>query len=452
MAFSTIQGSGGAPDSFVGTTGVDSIAVVNSNGNYFLGANTDADVLNFNTTASALYNGVVSNATIKGGDGRDRMTWASAAATTYTNAFINGNGDRDTFTTNANDTFLASTISGGAANDTVAVNANITSTVVNGNKGIDTITTGLVITSSSVRGGGGGDLVTIGDAGNDAVTNSLVNGDLGNDRITFNSGTGSLDGTSIMGGEGTDNITFAAAAVGTGTDSLFLNGNAGDDTITLAAASVIGATTVFGGAGSDTIVSGGAAATDLVTLVGGAGADTITADAQATDIAIFDTLTDGGASASATSGAVLASGDTLIGFDTNAALEDVQFSASALSGSASAINENGAAGWDLNSTGVYREVADANFTYGTTTATAITTAINTAIGASGVIGDIGDVGYFVFDGTTNAAGDAAIIQVTLGTTRATGAGTALDAGDTIAFYALGGAGTSFDGAGVQFIA
>ena len=63
-------------------------------------------------------------------------------------------------------------------------------------------------------------------------------------------------------------------------------------------------------------------------------------------------------------------------------------------------------------------------------------------------GDVGDVGYIVFGGGTAAANDAAIVQVTLGSTKA---GAALNAADQVAIYAAGGAGTAFDGT-INFVA
>ena len=141
MAFSTIQGSGGAPDSFVGTTGVDALAIANSDGNFFVGANAGNDNIIISNTGAPLYAGVLSTSTVKGGAGRDTLNIGTAAnASTYTNLFINGNGDRDNITfARLTDAIIASTIKGGAGNDTMNT-AALTSALVNGNKGVDTIT------------------------------------------------------------------------------------------------------------------------------------------------------------------------------------------------------------------------------------------------------------------------------------------------------------------------
>ena len=446
MAFSTIQGSGGAPDSFVGTSGVDSIVAVDSVGNYFLGAQEGNDNLNFNTTASTLYGRVVSNATIKGGAGTDTLTWASAANTIYSSAFINGNADRDTFTTIAGDSFLTSSILGGAANDTFTFAADMTATSLNGNKGIDTIDVTGEVSGSSVRGGQGGDLIEL--DGGQAITNTLVSGDLGNDRITIAAGGESLDGTTLSGGDGTDFITVNN--VGDAGDVILVTGNAGVDTITLAAASTATSTSVLGGEGNDILTSGGAAAANAVTIIGGVGADQITAGGGA-DRVIYDAVDQGGASASGFSTSLVAAGDTLTGLDLGAVATDaLSFSSDALVGTGEAVDTNGG-DWVMNTTGVYfAAAADANINT-TSTYRNVTDAINGALGVNGVEGDAGDVGYFIFDGSAGgAADDALVVQVTLGTTRTAGNATALDAGDAISVVAFGGAGTVLDGT-INFI-
>jgi len=443
LAFSTIQGSGGAPDSFVGTSGVDSIVLVNSDGNYFLGAQQAGDNITFQTTGNVLYDGVVSNATIKGGQGTDTLTWNTAvgANTFYSSAFVNGNSDRDTITTNALDTFLTSTIHGGAANDTLTLNSALTSSVVNGNKGIDTIVTANVINGSTVFGGGGGDLITLGAA---PFTNSTVSGDLGNDAIAVNTAGNSLNNSTFQGGDGVDSIIFTGT--GAANDVVYINGNDGIDTLTLAAGHAATSTTIEGGVGDDIITTGGAAVTNLVTVVGGEGADTITAAGADAVRVIYNGTNQGGASASVVSNAVAAVGDTITGLDMGAVAQSaLTFSAAALNGTGSALDAAGA--WDMNAAGVYNAAGvDFNLAGGTATYAQIAAAATAVFGT--VTGDLGDIGYIVFGGPTAAASDAAIVQVTLGSTKANAA---LNAADQVAIYAIGGAGTAFDGT-VNFIA
>ena len=443
MAFSTIQGSG-APDTFVGTSGVDAIALVNSAGSFFLGAQEADDNIQIINSGSALYGGVLSSSTLKGGAGVDTFTIGSAGAanqSTYTGVFFNGNAGRDTFAIQANDTLVASTLHGGAANDTVTTGINTTS-LINGNKGIDTITTGAASTSSTIFGGGGGDILTLGAA---AFTSSLLSGDKDNDTISVGTAANSLNGSTFLGGAGVDSIVFTGT--GAANDVILIGGGDDVDTLTLAAGHAATSTTIDGGSGNDVITTGAAAGTNLVTVIGGSGSDQITAGG-ADAVRLMYTGTDqGGAGASTASTAVAAAGDTITGLDIGAAGApgSLTFSAAALVGTGSALDAAGA--WDMNTAGVYNAAAvDFNQVVGTATYANVAAAVTAVIGT--VTGDVGDVGYIVFGGGTAAANDAAIVQVTLGSTKA---GVALNAADQVAIYAAGGAGTAFDGT-INFVA
>ena len=122
MAFTTISGSGAAADSFVGTTGADSIALANTEGNFIATGEGGSDVVTLLNSGSALYADVVTNARISGGDGTDTFTLGTAGnATVFTSGLINGNAGRDTITLLQTDTYAGSSILGGKANDTMVL-------------------------------------------------------------------------------------------------------------------------------------------------------------------------------------------------------------------------------------------------------------------------------------------------------------------------------------------
>jgi Ca2+-binding RTX toxin-like protein len=431
LAFSTIQGSGGAPDSFVGTSGVDSIAIVDSTGNYFLGAQQANDIVNLNTTANPLYTRVVSNTELKGGQGDDSFTWTSGAATTYVSSWVNGNSNADTLTFAAGDSFLSSTLHGGQGADTINGSTSaFSATLVNGNKNNDTLTFNGVITNSSLFGGQGNDTIRGNTVANtNAVTNSVINGDDGNDTISFNFAGAtlkSLNGTSISGGAGIDVISLANAGV-TG-DTVFVNGNGGTDTIN---GTLVGSASLFGGQGVDTITSGGAA----TTFVGGEGADVMTAGAGV-DRFYYTAFGQGGAGVAGNNGSAITGGD-LIG--SIAAADFVGIETDIVIGSTAVAAATTQNNWNVNSTGVAIFGATAAVP---TTAAAISTLVGT------VVGDAGDTAYVVINDTTNAAtavNGSILVQVTLGATRAAGAGTVLGAQDTINLL---GTFTQATGAGV----
>lgn len=418
MAFSTIQGSGGAPDSFVGTTGVDALAVANSDGNFFVGANAGNDNIIISNTGAPLYSGVLSTSTVKAGDGRDTLTIGTAGnVTTFTNLFVNGNGDRDTITFLAADTVLASTIKGGAANDTITTGI-VTSALVNGNKGVDTVTVGAAATASSVHGGGGADIITT--ASN--FTNGLMSGDLGDDRITITGGN-TLDGSTVAGGEGADNINLAAAGDAADED-LLVEGGAGVDIIT---GPIAGTTsTLNGGEGGDTLsMSGAVGANATSTLIGGAGSDTINL-ASGTGTVLYSAASDFGAFGSAASGAVAANGDTITGFNTT--VDEIAVGNIISGVGAVAANQGLAAGVNFNTNGVVVTSANATaltFNLATGTYADLEAVVTQATG--NVTGDAGDTGIVsLLDG----GGNILNVAVTLGTAAA--GGRAIDNTDSLA--------------------
>lgn len=315
MAFSTIQGSGGAPDSFVGTSGVDSITLIDETGNFFLGAQEADDFVGF--TATFLDSGIIQGATLKGGQGSDTFADLSTSGTntTLVATWLNGNSDGDAIGSAAQSIqAITSTISGGQGDDAIFVD-NTSNSIVNGNKDDDTITLGNdgnSISLSTIYGGQGDDLITV-DAGITNVLNSLISGDDGDDEITLELNSNFTDST-INGGEGddvisaniTEDVTIDGGAGideisggngddvlsgGDGVDSIF--GNAGDDTID-------------GGAGEDEIFGG----TGDNVITGGAGADRMTAQGTSDNFAYARGLNGTAETGSVSTGAV----DRLLGF------------------------------------------------------------------------------------------------------------------------------------------
>ena len=325
LAFSTIQGSGGAPDSFVGTAGVDPITLVNTLGNFILTGVGDSDLVDFVGSGNAP---AVTDATLKGGDGADDFN--DVTGEVFTSVDINGNAGDDTLNFGAS-IFTNSMIRGGKDDDLIDVSF-LTGSLINGNKGDDTIEVVDVITSDVFGGQGDDDILVsgtvslsaiAGDAGNDDITftstgiatvsNSTVTGGDGNDLVIFNTvqditisnisfdlgdGNNTLNandadvllgaGIDVTGGSGIDVVNFFAALADTGnTAGVTVDGGAGADQLT---GSVL-ADSLVGGDGDDAIA--GTNGNDIIT--GGAGADTLTAGLGSVDF-VYDSVADSAAS------------------------------------------------------------------------------------------------------------------------------------------------------------
>ncbi len=413
MAFSTVLGSGGANDSFVGTTGVDAIALSNNTGNFFLGGNQANDNVQVINSGSALYTGVLTTATIRGGAGEDTLTLGNGNATVFTGAFVNGGSERDTITSNAANTFIASTVQGGKANDTITTSI-LTTSLVNGNKGQDTITLGAANTSATIHGGGGNDVITDG-----AVTtaDTLISGDLGNDTVTLTNGGLTSDALTVKGGDGVDTISLGDIGVAAN-DDIFVSGNAGNDTLTGTSVTVT-EITLAGGAGDDTIATGAG----VSTTIGGLGNDAMTAGASI-DVFQYTAQGQGGALGAANGTTGIAAADTIAGFSRTAEVDLIQLDASeTLVGSSSTATAGAQNSWNLDNTGVFVNTNAQAFIAGTTTAATISAAIGT------VTGDSGDIAYAAIDSGGTVTN---LFQITLGTDKAAAA---LNAGDSIALIA-----------------
>jgi len=419
LAFSTIQGSGGAPDSFVGTSGVDSIAIANSDGNFFVGGQEANDLITSVDSGSALYPGVLSNATAKGGQGADTITiTGSGNGSIFISTFINGNSNGDTINVanGAGDVISVSTVQGGQGNDTlnVGLTGSATSIFVNGNVNADTITSGGA--SSTIYGGQGNDTLRIFAPGS-----ATISGDNDNDNIALTDNVG-INNATFLGGQGNDTISVALRT--TGTDSIRIYGNDGTDTITGTGAGATGNTTIDGGAGIDFITTNVAGTT---TVNGGDGSDTIANDGAT--INWYTSATEGGSFSGSTSTAAIGGAyDTITGF--LIAADAIAFSASALTGTASVAVANGApTAANFNTTGVIAYTAAASGLTDLSTYANVLTALNTA-GANSFTGDAGDIGYVFLEDTAGVGYQLFAVQ--LGSTKA---GVALNNSDNIAFVA-----------------
>jgi Ca2+-binding RTX toxin-like protein len=248
MTFTTVAGTGGSPDSFFGTQGIDTISLNTRANGAWLGARQADDVITIAATASR-----------------------------YT---LNAGAGNDTITCQAASTISDSRVFGDAGGDTINI-AAVSNSTVSGGQGIDSISTAGLVSSALINGNQGADQINI----NAGATNSSIFGGIDDDTITI---TTRLVNSKVKSNEGVDNITIAA---GTTLQGSTVNGNAGNDTITVNAIAAFANSMLFGGTGNDSInannarvgvlVSGDAGNDDIVggtgndTLIGGTGNDSL---------------------------------------------------------------------------------------------------------------------------------------------------------------------------------
>lgn len=326
MAFTTTKGSGATDaTSFVGTAGVDSLNVINSEVDFRVEARASADIVLLQN-----FTNVVDGATVFGGAGDDNIT--TAAANTLTGAYINGNKDVDTIGIGTT-SYSASEVYGGQGADILNVN-NLFGGFINGNKDADTITTTAAgnisgdiyggqgsdtiningnVTSGSIRGDKDIDILNIGNGAAAAVQtfgNATFNGNAGDDQITFDvrAAGSAVTNTTVFGGAGADVFTI----VGTNTEAAFFSGDNGNDTITKGGNGQND--TMLGGAGTDTITSN----TGTNRIESGTEADSVALGAG-TDSVVQSV----GDSNAATATVGIAAGTTIAGGDTVTVNADV---------------------------------------------------------------------------------------------------------------------------------
>ena len=269
LAFSTLQGSGSAPDSFIGTAGVDSITFnttvteqspFTAAEPFFLSAEGADDSVLFSPNDDQNIN--VAASTLRGGAGNDSFVITSNRGfkSTFTGTLLNGNGDNDFI---AFDGILAnSTIQGGQGSDIINVEDTLTSSIVNGNKEADLVAVEGISFNSSIFGGQGDDTVLFdgelgsslvaGNDGDDLVEvegdisiNSTIQGNDGNDVIAVDFEDESF-GILIQGNNGNDDIFVESVSV-----NAAIEGNDGNDLIDV---NIIVNSAVLGGLGVDEIL------------------------------------------------------------------------------------------------------------------------------------------------------------------------------------------------------
>lgn len=349
MAFERVASTtSGGTTSYLGSSGSDSIAgVLAETSNVFINGRAGAD-----SNALPNISGHFTNFTLKGGQGKDDLTFLNSTSG-LKSSFVNLNKGDDNAAFNH---IASSTVLGGQGNDTFSSGMISKSSTLNGNKGNDVIDiTGL--SASSFYGGQGNDTLDIrgniddaltrGDNDDDVITvlngatnvNHTINGNAGNDSVNINA-IASFTSSNINGGAGNDSVNAATSTVG-----ITANGDAGTDTLSGGS----GGDVFNGGDGADTIF--GLTGTD--TLNGGAGDDifSIAATAEITG----DTLT-GGTSGQTNGDTVVITGVTDLKGITNATLltdgqiENVRidgavaatFNGSQLTGQAINFNDNAA--------------------------------------------------------------------------------------------------------------
>ena len=405
------------------------VAAINLTG---LTAN-DEETMSFNTTQTNTDGTTTNHVTSVG-------TLTAADITTLN---VTGGGNF-TATMGASSTALA-TVNLTGSTGTISINAgtSLANMVVTNGTGVMSITggggndsiTGADL-ADSLSGGAGADTL-LGAGGNDTLV-----GGTGADSINGGAGTDTYSavGTNAAGVDGGSQASvgqvinlgstgLTAAAINTATGSNIssgLSGVASGQAAYLGTAAGLATTLdtlvsiedVIGSSGTDYIV--GSAANNVFT--GGAGADTMTGGAGA-DIFNYGAINQGGAAVAIGLNA-LAAGDTITDFATT--VDDIQFSGTALNGTA-AVAAAGAAGtWNLSTNGVFIVTGSAlDVVPGTTTSADVATAIGN------VTADNGDVAYLAIE---NVAGTSyALFQVTANSARA---GTALAGTDTIALVGI----------------
>ena len=220
----------------------------------------------------------------------------------------------------------ASTVRGGAGNDVILAAITASSSTVYGDLGADsiqvgattaavsniglygdnttsseggndtlTLNAGTLLSKATVSGGVGADTIGLATTGAASeMISSTVNGNAGNDSISVNA-AGSMISSSVFGGQGNDSIALTSADSGSiygdnGADSidgdftsaLVYGDNAGQSGADTFGLDTTSSSTVYGGGGNDTFFSGSNALTSS-SLYGGSGTDTFSGSGAVTN-------------------------------------------------------------------------------------------------------------------------------------------------------------------------
>ena len=250
-----------------------------------------------------IFSSNISSSTITLGPGNDYINMLDFSG------FIYGGAGEDSITINSERSANNTQIRGDKGNDQFQL-SNVANTIVNGNADNDIIDISGNTENSSVYGGQR-DTITVLNA-----TNTLIRGDDDDDMITIN---GNLDATIINGNTGNDHLSIAATSINSSTvyggqgndefsivgDAMFINGGKGKDTIRTSSNEKH---SIYGGTGEDTIITNNG---KTVFIDGGSEADRITLTGVATNSGAH--TVDGGAgkdSLTGTTGKELLDGGT----------------------------------------------------------------------------------------------------------------------------------------------
>ena len=232
MAFTTIHGATAADaTSFIGSAGVDVIALNSVGTPVWLGAQASADQISFtsSTRSATAY-------TIHGGQGNDRFSAGDERASLH-QSFVNLNRGNDTISLSGAET---SSILGGQGDDTLLLAGVIRNSHIQANQSNDQLTlrSGASLIASTINGNAGDDLISV-----EAIS--------------------SFEAATLFGGQGNDTINASTASVG-----LVMQGDAGNDQLSGGS----GIDTFLVNAGDDTITNLGQGGADRISIAAGAAA------------------------------------------------------------------------------------------------------------------------------------------------------------------------------------
>lgn len=266
-----------------GTPGADNIVCSTNTGDPIgLDADNDTFTLTDGTTVGDV-NGDSdpTGATLLGSGGVDQIIINGDTTGTVSGDKVSGTGGGDTITIGDTGSVGGSVAGdysdGNGGNDNIAVEGDVSGNVLGdytaSDGGADTITieaTGTVdgdILGDDADGNGGADTITVNGEVGGIVLGDGVAGDGADDVITVNGSAGAVNGDGTGGNGGNDTINI------NGTVDLDVNGEGGNDVITLGDGAFVGGG-IYTAMGNDTVTIGDGAELDEVYT--GSGNDTLT--------------------------------------------------------------------------------------------------------------------------------------------------------------------------------
>jgi fibronectin-binding autotransporter adhesin len=169
------------------------------------------------------------------------------------------------------------TVDGSTTTDTFEVITGASAVTVDALAGDDTVKLSAVNPSNSLFKLGDGEdtfSITTANATGMDFQNQTIRGGVGNDTISVGTFSSEVNGMEIRGNEGTDTLNLDLTSLDGTASSINLQGNAGNDTIDVAADDAVYNTTIGGGKGVDGITYIGGTL-NASTVIGGFGQDTV---------------------------------------------------------------------------------------------------------------------------------------------------------------------------------